>query len=90
MQIIDHELLATVCGGNTNPPSDGQPAKPPPRTWSQVAADYTQACVQNATTAAIFQGRPASLQQLAVTAAVGCGMGLAGRAAQDWAERGAR
>ena len=84
MHTIASDFLAAVHAGTTTPPSN---PPVPPRTWGQVAADYTAACVQNATTAAIFQGRPATWQQLAVTAGVGCAMGVASRAAQDWAAR---
>lgn len=84
---IDTAALAHVYGGNGSAPSPEGPASPPAeRTWGQVAADYTSACVSSATNAAIFQGRPTSMTQLAVTAGLGCAMGVANRAAQDWAE----
>lgn len=81
---IDTQLLSSVCGGNTTTPQ--QPPQKTPRSWGQVAADYASSCAQNAASAVIFQGRPTSLGQVAVTAGLGCAVGLATQATKDWAD----
>ncbi|HUS32846.1 MAG TPA: hypothetical protein VMZ53_30300 [Kofleriaceae bacterium] len=86
MTILDNSTLAAVRGGDGEP-QPAQPAQPAKRSWNQFAADYVASCATTATNAAVFQGRPGSWQQLAITGAIGCAAGIATQAAQDWRAR---
>jgi hypothetical protein len=83
---LDHAQLAHACGGQstTTPQSV---SRPPTRSWSQLGAEYSSACIHGAKDALMFGGRPQNKRDVAVTAGIGCAMGLAAKGAEDVAAR---
>lgn len=71
-ETIDSALLVSATGGAAAP-----------RTWGQVGRDYAAACVQGATQSLATGGRPRSVKDAGVNAAIGCVVGVGNQAVQD-------
>jgi hypothetical protein len=84
-ETIDIDALATVGGGQAQQgaPAQGGDEGPPPRTWGQVAREYSAACVSGAGQSVVFGGRPRSWREGLTNAAMGCAMGVGMKGVED-------
>jgi hypothetical protein len=82
MQTIDIASLELVIGGAAAAPQQ-QEDGPQSRTWGQVGREYAAACVTGAGQALVYGGRPRNVKDGAITAAMGCAMGVGMKAVED-------
>ncbi len=87
IQTIDDASLALVTGGASAAPQRSQDDGPQSRTWGQVGREYAAACVTGAGQALVYGGRPRSVKDGAITAAMGCAMGVGMKAVDDFSGR---
>jgi hypothetical protein len=82
-ETIASELLVTATGGAGAAPQQELPEEAQPRTWGQVGREYAAACVQGAGQAMLFNGRPRSVRDAAITAGIGCATSVGAKALDD-------
>ena len=85
---IDIASLELVTGGAAAAPQQQQQDDAPQgRSWGQMGREYAAACVTGAGQALVYGGRPRSVKDGAITAAMGCAMGVGMKAVEDFSGR---
>jgi hypothetical protein len=87
IQTIDIASLELVTGGAAAAPQQDQDEAPQGRSWGQVGREYAAACVTGAGQALLYGGRPRNVKDGAITAAMGCAMGVGMKAVEDFSGR---
>ena len=87
IQTIDIASLERVTAGAAAAPQQRQEDGPQGRTWGQVGREYAAACVTGAGQALVYGGRPRNVKSGAITAAMGCAMGVGMKAVEDFSGR---
>jgi hypothetical protein len=88
MQTIDIASLEHVIGGAAAAPQqEPQDDAPQSRTWGQMGREYAAACVTGAGQALLYGGRPRNVKDGAITAGMGCAMGVGMKAVEEFSGR---